>query len=83
MSVAPFALLLGISFSKGRPLSCPSEVAAGLGRAAVRRRKWTGDSVSVSFLCDSGLDPFLRVVPAGLCGFEILCHWRWPSLDPF
>lgn len=70
MSVALLALLLDISFSEWRSLSCPLEVAAGLGRAAVGRRKWTGDSVSVSFLSDSGLDPFLRVVPGGPCGFS-------------
>lgn len=67
---ALLALLQSLSFSAHWSLSCPSEAAAGLGPAAVGRRKWTGDSVTVSFLSDSGLDPFFRVVLAALGHFS-------------
>lgn len=62
VSVALLALLQLFRVAVTR---LPLRAAAGLGRAAVGGRKWTGDSVSVGFLSDSGLNLFLRVVPGG------------------
>lgn len=64
------ALLQSLSFSEHWSPSCPLEAAAGLGPAAVGRRKWTGDSVTVGFLSDSRLDPFFKVVPGALGRFS-------------
>ena len=79
---APLALLQSLSFSERWSLSCPSEAAAGLGPAAAGKRKWTGDSVTVGFLSDSGLDPFFRVVQRPWATLARIFGVRTEALTP-